>query len=265
MSAKGSYVYCLVAAPRRPGVRRAVKGLPGTGPVRVVPVEAPDCAPRRLKTWLIVADAPLGRYSEAAINEKLHDLDWVSRAAVAHEAIVETFLAAPALLPMKLFTIFLNDGRALDHVRRHRADIDAILGRVADHEEWGVRISLDRTRAVLMGSSGAGRRRADSGAVYLTRKKAQRDRAAELGRHARLVIGDAYERLARHATAARRRSATELANSDGRLLLDAAFLVPRARVKRFRAAAERDASALDPQGYHVAITGPWPPYSFLND
>jgi hypothetical protein len=36
-------------------------------------------------------------------------------------------------------------------------------------------------------------------------------------------------------------------------------------VKRFRAAAAGDAKALEPQGYHVAITGPWPPYSFLSE
>jgi hypothetical protein len=265
MSAKGTYVYCLVARPRRPSVPRGLKGLPGSGPVRVVPVESVASGGRRLKPWLVVADAPLTRYSESAINEKLHDLDWVSRAAVAHEAVVEAFLAAPALLPMKLFTIFLSDSRALDHVRMQRRDIDAVLKRVADREEWGVRVTMDRARAVLMGSPGSARRRAVSGAGYLARKKTQRDRAAELGRHARRVVADMYERLGEHATDARRRSASELPASDGRLLLDAAFLVPRARVKRFRAAAARDAKELEPQGYHVAITGPWPPYSFLND
>jgi Gas vesicle synthesis protein GvpL/GvpF len=265
MSAKGTYVYCLVATPRRPSVRRRLKGLPGTGPVRVVPVDAMSGGARRLKQWLIVADAPLTRYSESAINEKLHDLDWVSRAAVAHEAVVEAFLAAPALLPMKLFTIFLSDGRALEHVRLHERDIQAVLKRVADREEWGIRVTMDRARAVLLGSAGAVRRRAASGAGYLTRKKTQRDRAAELGRHARTIVADVYDRLAEHATAARRRSAGELPASDGRLLLDAAFLIPRGRVKRFHAAAARDAKELEPQGYHLAITGPWPPYSFLND
>src|SRR5438477_11305247 len=112
-SATGTYVYCIVAAKRRPRVSRARRGLPGTRPVRLVDVEA--------GVFLAVADAPLDRYGEAAIHKGLSDLDWVSRAAVAHESIVESFVGETAVLPMKLFTIFTSDERALDHIRGNRA------------------------------------------------------------------------------------------------------------------------------------------------
>src|SRR5918995_1489178 len=98
MAKPGTYVYCLIAADRQPAPRRRVARLPGMGPVRML------AAGKRL--WLAVADAPLNRYGEETINRKLSDLDWVSRAAVAHEAVVESFINQRALLPMKLFTIF---------------------------------------------------------------------------------------------------------------------------------------------------------------
>jgi hypothetical protein len=40
--------------------------------------------------FLVVADAPLARYGDDAIQRGLSDLDWVSRAAVAHEGVVES-------------------------------------------------------------------------------------------------------------------------------------------------------------------------------
>src|SRR5882762_12023102 len=127
-TATGTYAYCVVANATRPRLKRKVAGLPGMGPVRLLDVDD--------GLFLAVADAPLDRYGEAAINRGLADLDWVSRAAVAHEAVVESFIAETAVLPMKLFTIFTTDDRAVAHVRAERRRIAALVKRVADHHEW---------------------------------------------------------------------------------------------------------------------------------
>src|SRR3954466_11733089 len=106
---KATYVYGVLAAKRRPRLAAARRGLPGTGPVRLLDAGG--------GLYVVAADAPLSRYNEAAINAGLSDLGWVSRAAMAHERVVETFSGEVAILPMKLFTIFTSDERALAHVR----------------------------------------------------------------------------------------------------------------------------------------------------
>jgi hypothetical protein len=216
--------------------------------------------------FLVVADAPLARYGEDAIQRGLSDLDWVSRAAVAHEGVVESFIEAPAVLPMKLFTIFNSDERALENVRRDRVRIDALVKRLTNHHEWGVRVVLDRTRAAA--AAGPARRTAaaaKSGAAYLTRKKAQRDVAVELAERARETVASLYDRMAARARSATRRSASELPAQGGPLLRDAAFLVPRTRSRSFQALAGREARSLSRQGYGLSLTGPWPPYTFMQD
>jgi hypothetical protein len=261
MTAALTYVYCLVADRRRPSAAKRPNGLPGLGPLRLLPV-----ADRAL--WLVVADAPPKRYSEKAINEGLRDLDQVSRAAVAHEAVVESFLSSSAVLPMKLFTIFTSDARALEYINSQRPAIDAALERVTGHDEYGVRVALDRATSSTR-ADGSGARRTSktpaSGAGYLQRKKAQRDATAERAGRAREVVADLYDRLAAVASVARRRAATEMPAPGGPLLLDAAFLVPRSRAKRFNAAVRSQAKLLAPQGYGIALSGPWPPYSFMQD
>ena len=114
-----TYLYCLVRASRRPALRRAPDGLPGAGPVRALDAGR--------GVWLVVADVSDSDYSEAAITKGLRNLDWVSRRAIGHEAIVERFLAAAAVLPMQLFTIFTSDERAIEYVRGDRTRIDRIL------------------------------------------------------------------------------------------------------------------------------------------
>jgi hypothetical protein len=213
---------------------------------------------------LAVADAPVNRYGEATINRKLSDLAWVSRAAVAHEAVVESFIDQRAVLPMKLFTIFTSDERALEQVRGDRRRVDAIVKRVSNQTEWGVRVTLDRSH-VRPPKKDATRRSKSSGAGYLAQKKAQRDAEVELADHARETIAELYDRLEVRSRLARRRLASELPAQGGPLLLDAAFLVPRARASSFRALVTREARRLGRFGYQVTMSGPWPPYTFVKD
>ncbi|PYQ73465.1 MAG: hypothetical protein DMG01_22595, partial [Acidobacteria bacterium] len=250
-----TYVYCVVSAPRRPRVPAAARRLPHSSAVRVLDVD------RHL--YLVVTDVPTKEYGEAAINKRLSDLEWVSRAAVAHEAVVESFGEADAVLPMKLFTIFTNDRRAVEQVRGDRRGISSVMRRVARQQEFGIRVVLDRAAAVRRRAAsrrtGARTNRNATGAGYLARKKAERDAAVELAEHARETVAAVYDRLASRSRQAKRRSATELP-TDGPLLLDAAFLVPRATARAFRAQAAREARALAKDGYGLTLTGPWPPY-----
>jgi hypothetical protein len=256
-SKSGTYVYCIVAAPRRPRLARVPAGVPGAGQVRLLDVDT--------GLFLAVADLPLDRYSEAAINTGLANLDWVSRVAVAHEAVVESFIAATATLPMKLFTIFTTDERALQHVRTQRARITGVVKRVADQHEWGVRVVLDRTVAAAAVPKKKTTAKAGSGASYLSQKKAHRDASRELASRARDTVAGLFDRLAAKSRDARRRSASELPVQGGPLLLDAAFLVPRAREATFKALAARESKTLARQGYGLTVTGPWPPYTFVQD
>ena len=254
-----TYLFCVIAAARRPRVPAKTRRLPGFGPVRILDVDG--------GTYLVVADAPLSRYGEDAINRGLADLEWVSRAAVAHESVIESFVDETAILPMKLFTIFTSDARALEHMAQQRTRIASLVKRVANNQEWGVRLVLDRTAAERASASSIGKRRAAapagaSGLAYLTHKKAQRDAAVELASRARDIVAELYDRLEARSKLAKRRAASELPVKGGPLLLDAAFLVPVTGRSRFKAAVKKLA-ADSGERTHVTLTGPWPSYNFI--
>jgi hypothetical protein len=250
-----TYLYGLLhVAPgaRRPSAARAPRGLPGARPVRLID------AGRGL--WLIAADAPLARYGPAPVERRLRDLGWVSSCAMAHEAVVEHFGRLGTVVPMKLFTLFSSDARAVEDIRRARPRLDRLLVRLAGRQEWGVRLTLDggATRpAVAPGRGG----RAGSGTAFLLRKKAEQDAARQTLARAQREAERVYRALARRADDAHRRPPVDAAGGTG-LLLDAAFLVPVATAPRFRAAAKAEAGQAATRGARLTLTGPWPPYSF---
>jgi hypothetical protein len=253
MTGSGTYVYCVLDHRGKPRVPARLKGIPYSGRVRLLTVSR--------RRSVVVSDVPLGRYGQAAIEKRLASLEWVARVAVAHERVVEAFLSADAVLPMKLFTIFAADARAVAHVVAAAAELDVLARRVARRQEWGVRLALGKAPARPRHTVPP----SPSGAAYLHQKKAMKDEAARRASQARVVAAELFDSLAAHASDVRKRSGREVAAAGGSLLLDAALLIPRSGSSRFKAAAARQARALSTEGYAIAISGPWPPYSFMRE
>jgi len=247
----GTYAFCVVASRKRPRIRK-VAGPPGTRTPRLLEIQ-----PHR---YLVVSDAPLEAFGETPLGQRLSDLEWVSTAALAHDAVVEQFLGADAVLPMKLFTIFTSDERALQQTRSDWDRIDAILRGVEGHVEWGLRLLFDQRKAPAANATGD-----VTGRNYLLAKQKEHVAARASSQVIRRRTADVVAALSPIAREVRQRPLTTAASSGSRLLLDAAFLVPRSREKRFRTAVAVQTRKLAPEGYAVHLSGPWPPYSFVGN
>jgi len=257
VTAPATYLYCAVQSARDPvrGTRasKPPRGLPGTGPLRALDAGG--------GVWLVTSAAPLDRYGGEAIDARLADLDWVSRCAVAHDAVVEHFARAHAVIPMKLFTLFSSDERAVAHVGRTRRKLARLFARVAGREEWGVRLLLDERRALAPRAAPV---TAASGTEFLARKKAAKDARQAIVASAITEADAVFAALSARADDSRRRTpAVEGATS--RMVLDAAFLVARAEARAFRAAVAQAVRPLRARGLDLVLTGPWPPYHFVAD
>lgn len=252
MSSTATYLYCIVHSTAAPSLSRVPSGLPGGARPALVPVG------RSLR--IVAADVPLEVYGPGPLEAALRDMQWVGEVAVAHEAVVEHFARArgATVIPMKLFTMFSTIDRAVEDVKSRRAAISAALARVRGCAEWGVRA----TKRSGVAAQAAKASRSSSGAAFLAAKKQARDDA----RAALLASAEAAEEalalLAPLARATRRRE-TEPQGAVAPPLLDAAFLVPAAALTRFKSAARRAAANCARAGADLTLTGPWPPYNFV--
>jgi hypothetical protein len=247
-----TYLYCLVRSPGTLPIREPPAGLPGLSPPRTLAVGG--------GLWLVAADAPLPEYGAESIQGNLQDLSWVSDRALAHEAVVEHFGREGTVVPMKLFTLFAGDDRALEHVRADRGRLDRILDRIQGCQEWGVRVRFDETRAKEMAAEEARRESAaqSAGTAFLLRKKVEKDAARVQLASLRASMDEVFSDLSSHAAESRRRDPLSP------LLLDGAFLVPEDRATEFEQAVGRWAGRLAERACDVTLTGPWPPYNFID-
>jgi len=247
MKPTATYVYGLLERKTRPAVERAPAGPPDVGPLRALPVAE--------GLWMLAAAAPLARYGAAPIERGLRDLDWVSACALGHERVTEHFLDQGTLLPMKLFTLFTSDEAAVAQSQRDSRRIARVRDRLRGRTEWGVRLRRrdDPPPAAPVA-------KARSGREFLKRKALVRQlsRGERVGDRAKAER--VFKSLRKLAAASVRK---ELPDEAGRLLLDGVLLVDRSKAVALRRAVAQHARALSREGVDVVLTGPWPPYHFL--
>ncbi|MCO5165692.1 MAG: GvpL/GvpF family gas vesicle protein [Planctomycetes bacterium] len=252
-AAPATYVYCLVAAARRPSLAGAPAGLEGLGAPRLLAV-APGL-------WAVAADAPTDRFDAAAIERGLRDLDWVAKQAAAHEAVVERWLDR-GVVPLRLFTLFSGEDRALEHLRARAAEVRAAAAAAKGCREWTLRVLVDPARARAAARARAedaasGDAAASAGQAFLLRKRRERDAQRAASADVRAEARTAVEALSDRA---RRTFLDPAPSAAERLVAEATFLVPRAGERRFLSEAEAACARLEAVGCEGRLSGPWPPY-----
>ncbi|MEA2562045.1 MAG: hypothetical protein QOH06_3549 [Acidobacteriota bacterium] len=255
MRTSATYLYCLVRAPGTLPTEAAPAGLPGLSAPRALAVGD--------SLWLVAADAPLPEYEAASIQENFQNLDWVSERAMAHAAMVDHFGQTGTVVPMKLFTLFAGDDRALEHVRSERGRLDRILDRIAGCQEWGVLVRFDEAKAKEVAAEEArwGSGAQSAGTAFLLRKKMEQEASRTLLARLRGEMDEVFSDLEGQASEARRREPV----SPSPLLLDGAFLVRSDQAAGFEKTVDRWAKRLSEQACEVTLTGPWPPYNFIGE
>jgi hypothetical protein len=207
----------------------------------------------------LVSHVPRERFSEEALKERLEDLESVELLARAHDAVLEAALAAGAVVPVRLCTVY-SSLHALDTLlEREGPALRAALDRLSGMQEWGVKAFL---RAPVPASPAD---EAASGTEYLSKKRERRD-AAVAGREATdTAVAQIHARLTECATASTlsRTHDRQLSGRDTEMVLNAAYLVPAEGVTAFRAIVEDLARRHETEDVELELTGPWPPYHFV--
>lgn len=249
MTETGRYVYAVVRD-LPPGALAGVDGIGGR------PLETVE----HRGLVALVSDVDLEEYGEDGLRRNLEDLAWVEATARAHDTVVQAASAAAPTAPMRLATIFLDDGGVRRQVEERYDELRAALDRVDGRAEWSVKV-LARQRPAEPVAAGA----PTGGAEYLRRKKAEsqaRQTAESDAVEAARRVADALTDGAPEAVAVRRLQPQDprLSGLEGTMLLNLAVLVEQDASERFRARVEEAADA-EP-AVSVVVAGPWPPYSF---
>jgi hypothetical protein len=220
----------------------------------------------------LVSAVSLAEYDLKALESHLQDRSWLEFLAVSHQRVMTELLDSYTLLPLKLCTLYTDEGRAraamADGAEQFRAALDRIEGAV----EWGVKAYCDKEALAAWAAHSAPQLSqlassvvaASPGARYMLEKRLQRAAQQASEDLRRSYAYTSHLQLAAHARAAEQ-NPPQPAQIHGRsddMVLNGAYLVDEAGADAFAAMIEELRAQYGPCGFTFVLTGPWPAYSF---
>ena len=226
--------------------REHLAGLAGVGgePVRTI-AEADIHA--------VVGSVDAAAFGESSIASMLGDLADIEPIGRAHHEVVATIAADSPVVPLRLATIYPDDETVSALLAEHHAELTELLESLRGTQEWGVQVYLRPAvgtavpAGVTVGGDGGGSTGPHQPWLEAEASANQIDR----------VLSDI-------AIVSRRQPAPYLRPGSvcGWMVLNGIYLLDADRAAEFSSMARQFAA--EHGTLRVEITGPWPPYSFVD-
>ena len=235
------YLYGISRASTGKAARISSPGIDGIHPVQALP-----CGD--FLSWV----SPVDRTGFAGeIERNMENLEWLALHGVRHQQVVAEIAARGSIVPARFGTIFSGESALLKDVQSRRALLNKVFARIADADEWGVKVFAEPGQAVAAAAS------AQTGKDYLQQKAARLKRRPEM-----TGLQEFSTALEKIATASA--PTGKVSGAQPGLLWQSTFLVPRPRRKQWEQALKEFVKQWS-GSRRIEVNGPWPPYSFVSD
>lgn len=211
----------------------------------------------------------LRAYSQQAVDSHAGDLEWLGAIGYRHQAVMQSLMSGGTVIPLRAFTLFGSPQMVQAQLRSGREQFSKVLERLDGKQEWTLRIEFEPAQwnealAIRVDSLRAIVDEIDSaapGKAFLLKKKLDEERK-KASRDAELQVvaeieKQVLDKLACETVAESRQSRdgafpqiNVLINRDEEAILQ----------ELHRHLSERYAG----EGITLAVSGPWPPYTFAS-
>ncbi len=213
-------------------------------------------------------------FSEENLKKNLNDIQWLDTNARDHLRVIGQIMENESVIPFKFGTIFLSEERLNKFISDYSSSLSENFQRIEGREEWSVRIYCDRKMMSqqidrLSEEASSLEKQIQSslpGKAFLLRRKKTELIENETDRLINQFGQEYYNKFKElsNLTSLNNILPEELTGRTEKMILNAAFLVPKRNVESFMGKADSLLKKDDNLGFSIETTGPWPPFSFIS-
>jgi hypothetical protein len=206
-------------------------------------------------------------FSQPVIDARSKDVEWLGAIGYRHQAVMTALMRGGTVIPLRAFTLFTNESTLSNHLQSEVDRFTTILQRLHGKQEWTLRVEFDAERwndalvrrVHALQQIAAEIDQAGSGKAYLLQKKLDDEKKRASREAEQQLVGEieraVLEKLACDTVA------------ESRLQRGGAFpqinvLIDRDEESRLQDLRDELTRRYEADGVTVALTGPWPPYTF---
>jgi hypothetical protein len=206
-------------------------------------------------------------FSQRVIDARAKDVEWLGAIGYRHQNVMHALLHGGTIIPLRAFTLFASDESLRRHLENEGGRFNKLLDRLDGKQEWTLRVEFDPQlwsealvrRVESLRALSDEIASAASGKAFLLRKKLD-DEKKRASKEAEQQVMAEIERAVMEKlacdTVAETRQQRSGAFPQLNVLLDRD---EEARLEELRRELDARYAA---EGVTLALTGPWPPYTF---
>jgi hypothetical protein len=206
-------------------------------------------------------------FSQGVIDARAKDVEWLGGIGFRHQSVMNALMHGGTIIPLRAFTLFASAESLLRHLEAESARLTKLLDRLDGKQEWTLRIEfdpqlwsealvrrVDSLRALSDEIAGAA-----AGKAFLLRKKLD-DEKKRASREAEQQVMSEVEREVLASLACDAVAETRQQRSGAFPQIN--VLIERDEEARLETLRDEMTRRYAAEGVTLALTGPWPPYTF---
>jgi len=262
---KGFYIYCIMQGGT--AVIEDHKGIDGICSLFLTQY-------RNLTAVVSEVELDTFKAQISAVGEEI-DMDWIEEKAQTHETIVERLMKKNALLPARFCSIVRKKEDIIAYMADNYHEYERTLERLKGREEWGVKayLSFEKFKQFIIDNTPAIRERSEMlsfmsvTASFLIQRKIDNLIKERMDERLEGIIPHIVEIL-RAASEYESIADVKFLNQqqvENPLFFKSSYLVEKNLFHDFKHKISKLSAELEPEGITLVVSGPWPPYSFVED
>lgn len=207
------------------------------------------------------------QFSQDVIDARSKDLEWLGAIGYRHQDVVSDLMKRTAIVPLRAFTLFSSDEALRSYLLEHATLLSAMLERLDGRQEWTLRVEFEAQRWSESLTSRVDSLRdlqrqieeSSAGRAFLLRKKLDDEKKRASREAEQQVLGEIEQQILAQL------KCETLAETRERR--DGAFPQVNVLINRDEEAGLQELhdamlQRYESEGIALALSGPWPPYSF---
>jgi gas vesicle protein GvpL/GvpF len=211
----------------------------------------------------------LRAYSQSAVDSHAGDLDWLGAIGYRHQAVMQALMSGGTIIPLRAFSLFGSRQMVEAQLRSGRDQFLKVLERLDGKQEWTLRVEFEpqqwndalTSRVASLRALDSEMKSASPGKAFLLKKKLDDER--------KRVCRDAEMQVISEIEQAIMQSLACDTVAESREQRDGGFpqinvLINRDEEFRLQDLHRELSDRYSGEGITLAVTGPWPPYTFAS-
>jgi len=222
----------------------------------------------------IASKVDLSKFNAKTIKEKLQeDAKWTEKNVKRHHEVIAEAQKTGAVIPMKFGTLYKTKKNLEAMLKKYYGKFKKLLAQLADKQEWGVKGYIEHKKFVEILKNKnkeiqkLEKRRSSisEGMKWYVDRKSDELIAGQIERGVEEELQRIIKKLEKHAEEIRLNDLLpkEVGESAKDMILNAACLVRNDALDNFKTLFQELADECDANGIALIMTGPWPPYNFV--